>query len=210
MGKFFGGLALGLLFGAGALYGYLQFAAAEAPSPCDARCGDGTVCEGDICIPSPAQVEPEPEDGKRSKKRRRRGRRGKDRRGPDSSATGTLAHLDDKVPRFDPKATKTLDMNAGSERLSDRVVNRELRELDRAFEDCVRKAAGLTDELGTGKVSLSFGVKGSGRVSGVNARAPTNLKAVGVDACARKAVYEHRFPGFDGPDMSVTASFDVE
>ena len=209
MDKFLGGLALGLALGGGGAAAYFLVTPSEPESPtdCGGTCGDGTVCDAGRCIITPDE-EPEPEPDKKSKKRRSRSRRGGD--GGDAVADGFKPVDDSKVPRFNPTADRTIDLNAGSERLSDSVVDRELRKLDSKFQGCVRTAATHADDLGTGTVTMKFGVGGNGKVTGVNASAPANLAKWGIVPCVRKSVHQHRFPTFDGPVMRVESSFRVD
>ncbi|PRQ04664.1 hypothetical protein ENSA5_05780 [Enhygromyxa salina] len=210
-----GGLVLGLLLGAAGMYGVQTFVIAE-PGECGGVCGEGTVCEAGSCRPAPLEVpdeaveEPERE-GKKGK--RRRGRRGKKGGGDDAElASGQGPALDDdsKVPRFDPNKDQNISMSDGSGRLSDSQIDRELAKLDGSFQACVRDGAARVDELGSGRVSYKFGVDGKGKVTGVNASAPAKLAAAGILPCVRKAIYGHKFPAFDGPEMKVSASFTVD
>jgi hypothetical protein len=213
--QFIGGLALGAVLGLGGLYAY---STTRPPAPdCAGLCGDGTTCEQGRCVVARAD-EPETseelvEDDKQARKGRR-GRRGKP--GGDAAATaptptGKGPPLDDDahVPRFDPDKDQTIGMSDGSGRLSDATIDRELGKLDKPLQDCVRDANQRVDELGTGTVKYSFGVAGSGKVTGVNVTAPQNLKDAGIVPCVRKVVYGHRFPSFDGPEMKASSSFTV-
>jgi hypothetical protein len=208
-----GGLVLGVLLGAGGLYGVQTFLLAD-PESCAGLCGEGTVCESGSCRPAPVELdeapaEEEPDD---AKGKRRKGKRRKGKAGETLGAEGQGPPLDDDshVPRFDPNADQSISMSDGSGRLSDSQVDRELAKLDGAFQACVRDAAARVDDLGTGKVRLNFGVDGKGKVTGVNVSAPANLKQAGIVPCVRKAVYGHKFPAFDGPVMKVSSSFSVE
>jgi len=211
MGQFIGGFATATVLAAvgGVLYfGYLQ-GADDAATPCGGVCGDGTVCSEDRCEIAPPEVDTPPEDDGK-KKRRRRGRRGRKGASEQALAAGFVPVDDSSVPRFNPKAEQSMDMDSGTGRLSDRQVDQELAKLDGTFQGCVKTAAKYADELGTGTVKMNFGVDGKGKVTGVNVRAPENLAAWGIVPCVRKAVYGHRFPAFDGPIMRVESSFRVD
>jgi hypothetical protein len=43
----------------------------------------------------------------------------------------------------------------------------------------------------------------------VNVKAPTHLQVFGIVPCLRKAVYDARFPSWDGPPMRVEYRFAV-
>lgn len=210
-----GGLALGLALGAGGLFIYQTLTPA---ADCGGVCGEGTACEDSRCVI--AELEDEGEtagetEGEDTGKTKRRGRRGKRRKGKGGEAeagerAGPPLDDDSKVPRFDPNKAQTISMSDGSGRLSDSQVDRELAKLDKPFERCVLDANQRVDELGTGRVSMKFGVDGKGKVTGVNVSAPKNLKDAGIVPCVRKAVYGHKFPAFDGPVMKVSSSFTVD
>jgi hypothetical protein len=213
--QFFGGLALGALLGVGGFFAYQTM----TPKPeCGGLCGEGTRCELGVCIVA-APEEPEVNEevveddkGKRKSKRRRGSKSGEGDAALEAAATGNGPPIDDDsgVPRFDPNADQTIGAADGSERLSDSVIDRELGKLDKQFQACVRDANERVEELGSGTVKYSFGVAGSGKVTGVNASAPANLEAAGIVPCVRKAVYAHKFPIFNGPDAKVSSSFSVK
>lgn len=216
-----GGVVLGALLGVGGLYLAQTLGSGDA-EPCADRCGEGTVCEGDRCVVAvEAEVEAEAEvevaDGKGTRKgKRRRGKSGGagddggGEAGSEAPSRGPALDDDSKVPRFDMNKDQSIGMSDGSGRLSDAQIDAELRELNPAFQKCVRDAAARVDELGSGTVKLELGVAGSGKVTGVNVRAPANLADTGVVPCVRKAVYAHKFPIFDGPEMRVSSSFKVD
>ena len=207
------GLFVGLLLGAGGFYAVDRYALNDR-GPCDGRCGEGTRCDGVACVVEPEEVPLEPEADAEASKKDRKGkrRRGKRKGGDEELATTQGPPLDDDtgVPRFKPLADQTIGMDDGTERLSDRTIDAELAELDPAFQKCVKQASQRVDELGTGTVKYSFGVASSGKVTGVNVRAPKNLKDAGLVPCVRLAVHGHRFPKYDGPTMKVKSSFSVD
>ncbi len=212
MNQVIGGLVLGLALGAGGLYAAQTYVLAPAPD-CAGLCGDGTICADGLCIvaePSVApELEPEPDEGKSKKKKRRGSKRKAGADAAPEPGSGPPLDDDSRVPRFDPNKDQTIGMSDGSGRLSDSQVNRELDSLDPQLRACVRDANDRVDELGTGTVKYSFGVAGTGKVTGVNVSAPANLKSAGIVPCVRKAVYGHKFPSFDGPEMKVSSSFSV-
>jgi hypothetical protein len=206
---------LGLLLGAGGMYGVSTFMLAE-PSECGGACGEGTVCVGERCELAPVEVEEpaveEPEEPGKSK--RRKGRRGKtgesEGEGEVIAGSGPAIDDDSHVPRYNANADQSISMADGTDRLSDAEVDRELAKLDKAFQACVRDAAARVEALGSGTVRYSFGVDGRGKVTGVTASAPTNLQDAGIVPCVRVAVYGHAFPAFDGPTMKASSSFSVD
>jgi hypothetical protein len=118
---------------------------------------------------------------------------------------------DSNVPRVKRGADRTIDLNGGSERLSDRVVRRELSGLDSRFQACIEIAARYSeDDLPSGQVSYLLEIESSGRVRGVDVNVPSGLRVFSLPACVRKALHSHRFPAFDGPMMQAEGSFRVE
>ena len=214
MQQFFGGLALGALLGAGGFFAYQSM---TPKAECGGLCGDGTTCDQGVCVVAAPEelevVEEVVEDakGKRKSKRRRGSKSGDEGTlEPGPSGMGPPIDDDSGVPRFDANKDQTIGMADGSERLSDSEIDRELGKLDKQFQACVRDANERVEELGTGTVKYSFGIASSGKVTGVNASAPENLDAAGIVPCVRKAIYGHKFPSFNGPEMKASSSFSVK
>ncbi len=179
------------------------------PDACYGVCGDGTACEERKCVVVEAAPEPEPEPEPNKKKRR--GRRGKGRRAePDDAPAGFTPEDDSNVPGYDPKASKGLDMNAGTERLSDMEIRRHLSKLEPKFNKCIETSALAHESALLGELDFVLSIEPSGKVGGVTVKASGNLAKAGVVPCARKVVYGHRFPSFDGSTMGVDYSFKVD
>jgi hypothetical protein len=212
--QFLGGALLGLSVGATAVYLYVTLQAPTLDLECGGLCGEGTSCVAGRC--ELAEIEPEIELGEepvgKTKRKSRKGRRGASSDEGEAEAelaSGPAWTNDSHVPRFDADADQVIGTSDGSGRLSDAQIDRELAELDDEFQACVRDANERVAELGSGKVSYSFGVAGSGKVIGVNASAPANLRDAGLIPCVRDAVHGHAFPKFDGPTMKASSSFSV-
>lgn len=205
MDKFAFGLVLGALVGAGAFH---LWQSQQLPENCADMCGDGTSCVDGRCALVVAEEVEAAEPEKKGKRKRKRGRRKKS--GGDAPS-GTVARVDDShVPRYNPKKTQMIGEGTGSERLSDRTIDGVLRKLDPKFQACIAKAAEASDEeLQSGRVRYEFGIAPTGKVTGVNVTAPAHLKALGVDACTRVAVFGARFPSFNGIDMGAEGSFSI-
>ncbi len=215
MKQFLGGALLGLGVGASAIYAFMTLRPPVVDPECGERCGEGTACVAGRC--ELAEIEPaieaSEEPSGKSKRKSRKGRSGSGSDQPENAAgelaSGPAWDDDSHVPRFDADADQVIGMSDGSGRLSDAQINDELAELDGDFQACVRAANERVAELGTGKVSYSFGVAGSGKITGVNASAPPNLRDAGLIPCVRKTIYGHGFPKFEGPTMKASSSFAV-
>ncbi len=195
----------------------------EVRAPCGGLCGEGTECVADRCQPI-AVAEPEPRKapgtrgrkGKRTRTTDTAGAGGDDAAGPvDEAAAPDEAPPpfhpvdDSKIPQFKQLDEQTLDLKAGSERLSESELDRHFAQVTPAIQRCVTTASAY-EEIGSGSLRFKLRVLPSGKVEGVTLTAPASLRVWGIPPCARKAVYEHRFPAFDGPAMVVSFGVDIQ
>lgn len=184
-------------------------------------CGPGTVCTERQCVPSPAVEELPTDDAPpkagTSRKRKRKRSRSRDGSaevdgGEPAVALPPFVPVNDKnVPRYDPNETQTIGAQSGSERIPDHVIRQHLSGLEAKFNKCIATAAEYSPgELKSGRIDFDFGIRPTGRISGVNVTAPSHLRVFGIVPCLRRALFEHRFPTYDGPTTGVTYSFRVE
>ncbi len=212
MGKLVAG-ALVASLAWGAAWWLLRPTLAAEPAACDDRCGEGTQCEEGLCVVQTQEAVEEP-TGKRKRRRKRRKRRrggSSDNLGADSDADAQAQapRVDDShIPAFSNGA-QALDLNGGSERLTDSQVSKEVRKLTPRFQRCIVNAS-VGDAILRGKVKIKARIGGNGKVSQVSASAPSVIRESGAIPCIRKAVYDHRFPSYDGPSMGVDLSFEVD
>jgi len=202
------GLAIGVVVGGVGVWLLVPREAAEA-GDCNGLCGEGTVCEEGMCVVAQAEAPEEPEGRKK-----RRGKRRRKAGGGAGTGTGDLPPFepmsDGHIPQFDPKRVEKIGMEDGTERLSDRQVQRTMSRREAAFNECIAAAAMYSEtELGSGEIDFTFSVEGSGKVTGVTVKAPANLDVWGIVPCLRNAVFRTRFPVRDGPIMGVDYSFEV-
>ena len=78
-----------------------------------------------------------------------------------------------------------------------------------ANQRCIADVSAASPDL-RGTVAIKARVLGSGKVESVSATAPASIRESGAIPCIRKAVYDHRFPSFDGPGSAIDLHFDVE
>lgn len=203
-------MAAGLLLGTA----FASCDSGPSATECYGVCGSGTECVDQKCVIAAAEPEPEPEPEPPRKKRGRRskrGRRGSKAHADADASPGFTPEDDSHVPEYNAKKTKNLDLNAGSERLSDRIVNQHLSRIEPALNRCVEKAAAASDDpIGPGSIALTLSIAGTGKVSSVSAKASPKLRVFGIVPCVRRAVHAHKFPSFDGPTMGVDYSFKVD
>lgn len=213
MGKLVAGALLASLAWGAAWWLLLGTPNAET-GPCDDRCGEGTRCDVQVCVVDTVEVPPEePAAKKKGRKRRRRGKKG----GGAGSPSGEVGEVpetsaprvdDSHIPAFS-NGPQALDLNGGSERLSDAQVRGVVRKLTPKFQRCVGDAS-TGDTALRGKVKITARVNGDGKVSQVSATAPAAIRDSGAVPCIRKAVFDQRFPTYDGPSMGVDLSFEVD
>lgn len=206
------GLALGLACGA---------CSPPPAEPCGGRCGPGTECVADRCE-TVAAAEPAPTETKAKRGRRgKRGKRGASAGAAEVAAGETAAAASDeplppfvavddrKIPEFSAAEPQALDMKAGSERLSEAVLDQHFARVNPAIVDCVTTASRY-GELGSGSLKFKLRILPTGKVESVSVTAPASLRVWGIVPCARKAVFDHRFPTFDGPAIAVNFGVDVD
>jgi len=193
----------------------------EVRQPCSGACGPGTECVNDRCEAVAPPVSDEP-PGKR-KRKGKRGRRGAAAGGaaagddvpgdvgdPPGEALPPFVPVDDsRVPQFSNAAAQTLDMNAGTERLSESELDRHFAQVTPQIQRCVTTASAY-EEIGAGSLKFKLRVLPSGKVESVSLTAPASLRVWGIPSCARRAVFDHRFPSYDGAAMGVTFGVDIE
>jgi hypothetical protein len=192
------------------------------PAPagdCAGLCGPGTECVDGRCAPAAAVPEPEPPivKGKKGKRGRKGGGNaaGGDEAGAGETPAGDaplppFVPVDDsKIPAFSDAEPQVLDLKAGSERLEERTLDQHFARVTPDIQACVTTASRY-GEVGAGSLKFRLRVLPSGKVESVSLTAPASLRVWGIPPCARKAVYQHRFPAFDGPAMGVSFSVDID
>ncbi len=195
----------------------------EVRQPCSGACGPGTECVNDRCeaVAAPA-VEAPPGKRKRKGKRGRRGAAGASAgdaaagdapdgvEEPAGEALPPFVPVDDsRVPQFSNAEAQTLDMKAGTERLSESELDRHFAQVTPQIQRCVTTASAY-GEIGAGSLKFKLRVLPSGKVESVSLTAPASLRVWGIPSCARRAVYDHRFPSYDGAAMGVTFGVDID
>lgn len=175
--------------------------------PCRGFCAAQLACvQGQCQNPAPkAPSAPVKQTPKKKRKKKARATRS-------LAGNPKLPWANDRhVPPFKENAIQEINANDASGRLDSLDIDRVLKSLEVAWHRCIERAdTRAQGTLTTGKVHLTFGVNGKGKVTGVNARAPKALKKFGIIPCIRVAIYKAKFPAYNGPDTQVDSHFDVE
>ena len=118
---------------------------------------------------------------------------------------------DGHVPSLDPERTRLTNMDAGEATIHNEGL---LQNLDHATAEvltCVSVSTCYdTHPLEPGSIDLMFEVAPNGDVRGVNVELTADLDHKGVRACARRAIWDTKFPAFDGADMVVSYRLDID
>ena len=196
-----GGVAAGVYFG---------FGKSVLDDRCFGRCGTGTHCAYNVCIPNgDAPVVPEPKVGKK---------RGKGR--PALSSDGASpAEPEKKLQPGDERMSTTgdalgrpehLDLSQGGDEkeLPQSEIDRVWGSAEPALSRCITEALGDWP-LQTGKVEVSYRIEKDGSVKKVRISAPQLLMRNGLSTCVRGKVTALRFP-HSGTASVVTFPFQLQ
>ncbi|MCH9685047.1 MAG: hypothetical protein K0V04_26660 [Deltaproteobacteria bacterium] len=118
---------------------------------------------------------------------------------------------DGHVPGLAPERSRLTNMDAGEETIHNEAL---LQLLDHATTEvlrCISVSACYDDRaLEPGSIDLLFEVAPNGDVRGVDVEPTASLDHTGVRECARVAIWDTHFPAFDGADMVVNYSLDID
>ena len=89
------------------------------------------------------------------------------------------------------------------------MLDQHFARVNPAIESCVTTASRY-GEIGACSLKFKLRILPAGKVESVSVSAPASLRVWGIVPCARKAVFEHRFPAFDGPAIVVSFGVDID
>lgn len=201
----------------------------EVREPCGGLCGAGTECVAERCQPIVAAAPEKPEKPGKKRKSKRKRRVAKAGSAPPAAdpadpsdpasdeqvedraeAPPPFVPVDDsKIPQFSNAEPQTLDMKADSERLSESELDRHFAQVTPQIQRCVTTASAYGD-IPAGSLKFKLRILPSGKVESVTCTVGSGLRVWGIPNCARKAVYDHRFPAFDGAAMGVSFGVDIQ
>lgn len=197
---------LGLLVAAGC-----QRQATNRPDPCaDGTCPEATACELGRC-----EFAFDPDDTTITSNSPNAG----------TFAEGTTATcpydpselppmealLDDsEIPEFDRGRGRGTNYRTGRRFLQEHEIHSHMLGYQGELFDCLDIAACYSEEtLGAGALDFQFELEPNGKVSAVTVTTSEELDSPVVLACARKSLYEFRFPSYQGARMVVSYSLEI-
>jgi hypothetical protein len=119
--------------------------------------------------------------------------------------------LDDSVvPEFKRGRSRGANNTQGGSFLQDHEIHSHMLGYQGQLFDCLDMAACYSEEeLGDGELDFEFELEPNGRVSAVSVRTSEKFSSPVVLACARKSLYEFRFPSYKGARMVVSYSLQI-
>lgn len=130
----------------------------------------------------------------------------------DADELPPFSEVDDSgVPEFDMARMRLSNMYSGDESLPEQVLLGHLQFATSEVFECLSLAACYEgEEIGRGEIEFAFEVEPAGRVRAVNVAASEALDRWGLVACARRAIYETRFPAYDGGSAFVRYTLELD
>ena len=118
---------------------------------------------------------------------------------------------DGHVPGLNPERTRLTNMDAGEETIHNDALLGLLDHATTEVLNCVSVSACYDARaLEPGSIDMKFEVAPSGDVRGVDIEPTPGLDHTGVRQCARLAIWNTKFPAFDGADMVVTYTLEID
>lgn len=116
---------------------------------------------------------------------------------------------DSKIPEFERGRGRRSNMNAGRAFLQDHELHEHLLGVQGALFTCLDMAACYQEQpVVRGALDFDFELEPDGHVSAVSVAPSEELNNPVVLACARKSLYEFRFPSWNGGRMIVSYSIE--
>lgn len=130
---------------------------------------------------------------------------------PQSEIPPIEALLDDsKIPEYRRSRGRRDNHAKGDAFLQDHELHEHLLTVQASLFECLDLAACYELEAaGTGALDFQFELEPSGRVSAVSVLPSADLDQPIVRACARRSVYESKFPSWAGSRMVVDYSVEI-
>lgn len=118
---------------------------------------------------------------------------------------------DSHVPGLNPERTRLTNLNTGKATVHNEALLGQLNAATTEVLTCV-SASNCYDQrpLEPGSIELKFEVAPDGDVRGVDVEPTPGLDHTGIRACARLAIWDTKFPPFEGRDMVVNYHLDID
>jgi len=117
---------------------------------------------------------------------------------------------DSDIPEFNRARARSANYLTGNDYLQDWELMDHLRGVHGRLFECLDLAACYqTQPTSAGALEFKFELEPDGRVSAVSVAPSPGLDQPVVRACARRSVYQARFPSWNGSRMVVDYSFEV-
>ena len=169
--------------------------------PCLSRCGEGTECNGAVCV---ARVVPKPTVKQKRKKRKRWRRKRKKASGSisenptETKELRTPGPAELKAQARGPSLSGTEviaagDISEGAKELSQAQVDARFNALRGRIVACIDRARGDWD-IRQGEVKVAFRLERTGKVSRVKVTAPAVMQRGDIYGCIKPLVTGLRFP----------------
>ncbi|MBL8970907.1 MAG: hypothetical protein JNK56_10025, partial [Myxococcales bacterium] len=166
----------------------------EVREPCGGLCGAGTESVVDRCQPIVEAAPEKPEKPGKKRKQKRKRRVAKAGSAPPTDAADPSADPgadepsdapppfvpvdDSKIPQFSNAEPQTLDLKAGSERLSESELDRHFAQVTPQIQRCVTTASAYGD-IPAGSLKFKLRILPSGKVESVTLTTNGGLKVWG-------------------------------
>ncbi|WAS91762.1 hypothetical protein [Nannocystis punicea] len=185
----------------------------RGPDGCGGLCGKGTHCEAGVCVVDSSQETPTTQVVETNEIPMR----------PQITSWGECTHErdelpkkfhavdDSEIPQFDIERPRVLDWSEGEEQLNEQVLSAHMREVEYGINECLGIAACYNGgSLKGGRLDMVVSLLGkTGRVDAVTVTASKHLQVFGIVPCVRKAVFDHEFPRYNGPQMTVKYNIEI-
>jgi hypothetical protein len=117
---------------------------------------------------------------------------------------------DSKIPEFDKRRRRKTNFSSGQKFLQDNELHEYLLGVQGALFECLDVAQCYNEEVvaDSGALDFEFWLEPDGTVSAVSVKPTEELDQPVIRACARKSVFNARFPAWNGGGMAVNYSVE--
>lgn len=124
-----------------------------------------------------------------------------------------LTELDSSsIPEFNGRRSRRSNMHAGERQMQEIDLHEYMMGMQSRIFECIDLAACYEggEELGSGELDFQFELASTGKVLSVSVTPSEGLSHPGVVHCARRSLFELKFPSYDGGAMMVSYSMQIE